>query len=100
MTPLEKYYLQTRQGKGDQLAMDMFYAIFDKLCPNNDRAQEEVFDMPDLLVARQAIVGLTTLLLTYSLDDEDMTELYESFVRDLRSMFLADGPDDGGFVFS
>ncbi len=100
MTPFEKYNAQTREGKSGQLAMDMFYAIFKKLCPNNDRAQEEVFDMPDLLVARQAVVGLTTLLLTYSLGDEDMTEVYESFVRDLRSMFLADGPDDDWFVFS
>lgn len=41
--------------------------------PTTIRAQEEVFDMPDQLVARQAVVGLTTLLLTYSLGDEDTT---------------------------
>ena len=75
--------------------MDMFYAIFHKLCPDNDRAEEAVFDTPDMLVARKAVIGLTTLLLTYSLDNgEDMTEAFENFVRDLRSMFLADGPDD------
>ena len=86
---------QTPEEKSDQLMMEMFDAVFRNLCPDNDVAEEDLFHRTDPWIARHAVIGLTCLLLTYSVQHgEDMTEVFEDFVQELRSFFLADGPDD------
>jgi hypothetical protein len=68
----------TIERKADELMEEMHSAIYDKLCPNGDQAQEHLFALIDPIVAREAIIGLAIRLICHSEPRTEGETLHEA----------------------
>ena len=92
-----QYDTATIERKANELMEEMHSAIYAKLCPNNDRAQEHLFALIDPFVAREAIIGLAIRLICHSeprTEGEMLHEACEDVVSGLRKILLGEEQDD------
>ena len=73
-----QYDTATMERTADQLMEEMYSAIYAKLCPDGERAQEHLFALIDPVVAREAIIGLAVRLICHSEPRTEGETLHEA----------------------
>ena len=94
----EEFEAASPQGQRQKLFRDMLYAIVDRIDPDPDANEEQIFDDKHQHVVREAIAALSSTLLCYTLKDGDdvdrMSEIFDEFLAVMRSYFLGQDWED------
>jgi hypothetical protein len=90
----EKHEAASPKGQRQKLFLDMLHAIVDRIDPDPDTCEEQVFEGKHQHVVREALAALSSTLLCYTLQEGDdvdrMPEIFEEFTTGMRRHFLGE----------